>query len=114
MNAILAIGSCLLLGASRIIGSYWVLVIGRTLVGINAGINSTVAPVYLSEIAPESKKGVFGTCFQLGVTVGIVIAQIFGLEWFLGTNALWPYVLAAGCVPAVLQILAAIFAPESP
>jgi len=48
------------------------------------------------------------------VTIGIVVAQIFGLEWILGTNDLWPYALAAGAVPAAAQILIAMISPESP
>ena len=114
VNAVLAGGSCLLLGACRLINNYPVFVIGRVLIGVSCGISSTVAPTYLSEIAPESKKGVFGTSFQLGVTIGIVVAQIFGLEWILGTNDNWPWALALGAAPAVLQILLGFISPESP
>merc|ERR1712050_626895 len=84
LNAVLAGLSCILLGACRIINNYPVFVAGRVLIGISCGISSTVAPTYLSEIAPASKKGLFGTSFQLGVTIGIVVAQIFGLEWLFG------------------------------
>ena len=114
LNAVLAGLSCILLGACRIINNYPVFVAGRVLIGISCGISSTVAPTYLSEIAPESKKGVFGTSFQLGVTIGIVVAQIFGLEWIFGTNDLWPICLALGAAPAATQIVLGFISPESP
>jgi len=91
-----------------------VFVAGRVLIGISCGVSSTVAPTYLSEIAPPNKKGLFGTSFQLGVTVGIVVSQVFGLEWIFGTNENWPVCLALGAAPAVLQILLCFLSPESP
>ena len=114
LNAVLAIATCALLGASEAINSYAAFVIGRVLIGINTGINSTVAPCYLSEIAPESKKGMFGTSFQFGVVLGIVVSQALGLEWIFGTMDLWPYALGCGAVPALLQIVLALLSPESP
>ena len=114
LNAILAGASCLLLGACRMINSYPVFVVGRVLIGISCGISSTVAPIYLAEIAPKNKKGLFGSSFNLGITIGIVVAQIFGLEWVFGTNDSWPINLALGAAPAVSQVLLGIFSPESP
>lgn len=114
INAILAGAACLLLGACRIINNYPVFVAGRVLIGISCGVSSTVAPTYLSEIAPPNKKGLFGTSFQLGVTIGIVVSQVFGLEWIFGTNENWPICFALGAAPAVLQILLTFISPESP
>ncbi|KAJ8355006.1 hypothetical protein SKAU_G00225730 [Synaphobranchus kaupii] len=34
-----------------------------------------------------------GTLHQLGVVVGILVAQIFGLESLLGSESLWPLLL---------------------
>ena len=80
-NSILGFLVSFLLGASRLIGNYWVMVVGRLLIGINTGIASTSAPVYINEIAPDSLKGPLGTSFQISAVTGILFAQITGLTW---------------------------------
>jgi len=49
-----------------------------------AGIGNTIAPMYLSEIAPFSQRGAFGTLHQLLVTAGIFLSSVFGLKELLG------------------------------
>jgi len=44
------------------------------------GINTAVAPVYLSEIAPIRLRGALGVLNQLGIVTGILVGLIFGLE----------------------------------
>ena len=40
--------------------------------------------------------------------------QIFGLEFLLGSEALWPLLLALTALPAVLQTIMLPFCAESP
>lgn len=40
--------------------------------------------------------------------------QIFGLEFLLGSDTLWPVLLALTILPAVLQSVMLPFCPESP
>lgn len=40
--------------------------------------------------------------------------QIFGLESILGSDTLWPLLLALTAIPAVLQSIMLPFCPESP
>lgn len=42
------------------------------------------------------------------------VSQIFGLEALLGSDQLWPVLLAVTVIPAVLQCLLLPFCPESP
>lgn len=56
-----------------------------------AGINSGAAPLYLSEIAPTSLRGFAGVFNQLAITSGVLVSQILGLDFVLGTKDLWPY-----------------------
>lgn len=42
------------------------------------------------------------------------LPQIFGLESLLGSDALWPVLLALTILPAVLQSIMLPFCPESP
>jgi len=48
------------------------------------------------------------------VFVGILSAQILGLKELLGTEDLWPVLLAFTAVPSVLQLFTFPFLPESP
>lgn len=46
---------------------------------LNAGVNTAVAPVYLSEIAPVKLRGSLGVLNQFGIVTGILVGFIFGL-----------------------------------
>ena len=114
VNAVYGIIAVALCASCRLVDSAYVLMVGRILVGVNAGINCTIAPVYNVEIAPLNKRGRFGTFFQLGVTGGSVLSNIIGLPWLLGTNDFWPYLVLLGCFPSILQLIMSCFVPESP
>ncbi len=47
----------LILGLSKRYTSYTMLVLGRLLIGVNAGINAGLVPMYLSEISPLHLRG---------------------------------------------------------
>lgn len=57
------------------------------------GLNSGLAPMYLTEIAPANLRGTLGSVNQLMVTVSILVANIVGFHHLLGTQMLWPVVL---------------------
>ncbi|MFB2840136.1 MFS transporter, partial [Aeromonas jandaei] len=48
------------------------LVLFRIVGGLGMGLASMVVPVYLSEISPTSKRGIFGTFYQIMITFGIL------------------------------------------
>ena len=51
-----------------------------------AGLGNTIAPMYLSEIAPFNYRGAFGTLHQLLITGGIFLSSVFGLKELLGIH----------------------------
>jgi SP family facilitated glucose transporter-like MFS transporter 1 len=55
-----------------------------------------------------------GTVYQLVITISILVSQILGLESMLGTETLWPVLLAVTAVPAVFQLATLPLCPESP
>lgn len=59
------------------------LFIGRFFTGLCCGLISLTAPVYIGETSDPSKRGFFGSGFQLTVTLGIVITYLLGkyLNW---------------------------------
>merc|ERR1712226_544219 len=113
-NAIFGIGIAALLGFTKTINNFWVFIVARFLLGINVGVNSSAAPLYINEIAPEPYMGAFGACFQLGVCAGILLSNIFGLSYIMGTESLWPILLALNAAPCILQIFLSFISPETP
>lgn len=103
-----------LMGTSKYANSYEMLVIGRILVGISAGLFTGLSPLYIAEIAPINIRGALGTVNQLGVTTGIFTAMVLGLENVLGGDETWPLLLALTAAPAILQCWILPFMPETP
>lgn len=48
------------------------------------GLASNVVPMFLGEMAPRNLRGAIGVVPQLFITVGILVAQILGLNSILG------------------------------
>uniref|UniRef100_A0A673HJP1 Solute carrier family 2, facilitated glucose transporter member 3-like n=1 Tax=Sinocyclocheilus rhinocerous TaxID=307959 RepID=A0A673HJP1_9TELE len=114
LSNILALIGGGLMGLSSMCTSYELIIVGRLVIGAFCGLCTGLTPMYVGEIAPTALRGAFGTLHQLGVVIGILIAQILGLELLLGSQYLWPLLLALTVVPAVLQCVMLIFCPESP
>jgi SP family facilitated glucose transporter-like MFS transporter 1 len=114
LNNILVVFATLLMGLSKMAGSYQMLIAGRLLIGINSGLNAGLAPMYLSEIAPTKLRGAVGTVYQLIITISILLSQILGMSNVLGTDNQWPLLLSLTIIPAIFQILTLPFCPESP
>ncbi|XP_075394372.1 solute carrier family 2, facilitated glucose transporter member 5-like [Tenrec ecaudatus] len=70
--------------------------------------------MYLGELAPKNLRGALGVVPQVFITVGILVAQIFGLRSLLATEEGWPYLLGLTGLPAALQLAILPFFPESP
>lgn len=88
--------------------SVTMLVLGRLLTGLCCGLASGTAPTYVVEIAPPKIRGLLGTCFQVMVVIGILLAALFGT--FLSWKALAGWCL----VPSIGMSLVMFFMPETP
>nr|KAF6434468.1 solute carrier family 2 member 8 [Molossus molossus] len=86
----------------------WMLLGGRLLTGLACGIASLVAPVYISEIAYPEVRGLLGSCVQLMVVIGILLAYLAG--WVLE----WRWLAVLGCVPPSFMMLLMCCMPETP
>ncbi|XP_006892603.1 PREDICTED: solute carrier family 2, facilitated glucose transporter member 8 isoform X2 [Elephantulus edwardii] len=86
----------------------WMLLGGRLFTGLACGIASLVAPVYISEIAYPAVRGLLGSCVQLMVVTGILLAYLAG--WILE----WRWLAVLGCVPPSLMLLLMCYMPETP
>ncbi|XP_059473523.1 glucose transporter type 1 isoform X4 [Neocloeon triangulifer] len=114
LNNFLGIGGACLMGVTKMAHSYEILFLGRFIIGVNCGLNTSLVPMYISEIAPLNLRGGLGTVNQLAVTVGLLISQVLGVEQILGTNDGWPVLLGLAIFPAILQLILLPVCPESP
>ncbi|CAM9858585.1 unnamed protein product [Bubo scandiacus] len=48
------------------------------------GLASNVVPMFLGEVSPKNLRGAIGIVPQLFIAVGILVAQILGLDMILG------------------------------
>ncbi|KAF4078117.1 hypothetical protein AMELA_G00195650 [Ameiurus melas] len=113
-NNIFSIVPALMMGVSEVLGSFEIIIMGRFLVGICAGLSSNVVPMYLGELAPRNLRGAIGIVPQLFITVGILTAQVFGIRNILGNAEGWPIMLGLTGVPALIELILLPFFPESP
>ncbi|XP_032230772.1 solute carrier family 2, facilitated glucose transporter member 3 isoform X2 [Nematostella vectensis] len=90
------------------------LTVGRFVIGINCGMNTAIAPIYLSELAPIHLRGSLGTLNQFGIVSGLLVGFIFGLKQVLGTSKGWQYLLGFSILPAVFQLVTLPWCPNSP
>lgn len=111
---VLALLSAALMGLSQPASSFEMLIVGRFVVGVFCGLCTGFVPMYVEEISPTSLRGALGTLHQLGVVIGILLAQILGVEWLLGGSSLWPLLLSFTVLPSLLQCALLPFCPESP
>uniref|UniRef100_A0A6A7FSS2 Glucose transporter 1 n=1 Tax=Hirondellea gigas TaxID=1518452 RepID=A0A6A7FSS2_9CRUS len=114
LNNLIAVGGALFMGLSKLTSSYEMLILGRLVIGVNCGLNTSLVPMYISEIAPLNLRGGLGTVNQLAVTVGLLLSQILGLEPLLGSKGAWNILLGLSIVPALLQMVMLSVCPESP
>lgn len=89
-----------------------VMAIGRLVTGLGAGASTVIVPLYISEIAPPSERGIFGAMTQVSINVGILATQTFG--YLLGYEGVWRWVFAIGVLFATIQALGLVVVPESP
>lgn len=105
---------------SGIAGSFAELVIYRFIGGLAIGMASTLAPIYISEVAPASFRGRLGMSQQLAIVLGILLAFvsnyfIANAGWsFLTPENAWRYMLGAAVIPSILFFVLLLFVPESP
>ncbi|XP_073482302.1 solute carrier family 2, facilitated glucose transporter member 2 [Aquarana catesbeiana] len=113
VNSLAVIGA-LLMGLAPLGQAHALIIAGRLLTGLYCGLIAGLVPIYIGEVSPTALRGALGTLNQLGIVTGILISQVAGLEFLLGSEKLWPVLLGLSGVPAVIQTILLFFCPESP
>lgn len=91
------------------------LIVGRFINGLSVGICSAQVPVYISELAPPSKRGRVVGSQQWAITWGILIMYYisYGCS-FIQSTASFRVPWGLQMIPAVLLFVGLLFMPESP
>ncbi|PFH31077.1 sugar transporter ST2 [Besnoitia besnoiti] len=105
---------CLLLGsvAMGVGEAFWVMLLGRFLIGMGVGLGFVVYATYTSEVAPSDRRGQLVACQEVAQCFGCLVA--YAMAACFGEGA-WRYLLGMGGILAGVQVLGEIFIlPESP
>lgn len=113
-NNLIVLVASPLMASAKSMSSYELLILGRLLIGVNAGLNAGLAPLYLNEIAPVQLRGALGTIYQLVIAISILLSNIFGLPSLLGDEGSWPILFALPILPAAFMLAALPHLCESP
>ncbi|CAG8551595.1 979_t:CDS:10 [Paraglomus occultum] len=93
--------------------SYGGLMFGRIIVGLAVGLASMVVPMYISEISPRYSRGKLVTVNVIMITGGQVIAYFVGVAYVDASDG-WRWMFGLSALPAIFQLIALPFVPESP
>uniref|UniRef100_A0A8C2Y8H3 Solute carrier family 2 member 1 n=1 Tax=Coturnix japonica TaxID=93934 RepID=A0A8C2Y8H3_COTJA len=80
MSNILAFLAAVLMGFSKMALSFEMLILGRFIIGLYSGLTTGFVPMYVGEVSPTALRGALGTFHQLGIVLGILIAQVSALR----------------------------------
>ncbi len=89
------------------------LIFSRIIIGIAVGMISFVAPIYLSEIAPEKIRGSLVSLYQLALTAGILLSYLIN-RIFANAEFNWRWMLGSGAIPAIILFIGILFLHDTP
>jgi sugar porter (SP) family MFS transporter len=113
LGAVIWVIGCIIVAASQNIA---MLIVGRIINGFCVGICSAQVPVYISELAPPSKRGRLVGAQQWAITWGIMIMFYisYGCSFIKGATASFRVPWALQMIPAIVLFFGMMFLPESP
>ncbi|KFO08924.1 Solute carrier family 2, facilitated glucose transporter member 5, partial [Balearica regulorum gibbericeps] len=109
-----ALLSATLMGLSRLCGSFEMIIAGRFFSGVCVGLALNIHLMYAGECAPRKLRGLIAITASTAVATGKFVGFALGLREVLGVDALWPILMAANALPALIQLLTLPFFPDSP
>jgi len=93
--------------------SFFLLTLGRAVIGLAIGFSSMTVPVYIAEAAPSSIRGRLVTINCIFITGGQFVAGMVD-GGFAEVPGGWRYMLGVAAIPAALQFIGVLYLPESP
>ncbi|XP_064322718.1 solute carrier family 2, facilitated glucose transporter member 11 isoform X2 [Phalacrocorax carbo] len=113
-NNLLMIVAASIMGCSKTAQSFEMILIGRFMCGISAGLCVPLHHQYVGEISPRKLRGFANSTSSFFWSLGKAIGQISGQRELLGSKSLWPMLMASCGLPALVQLVTLPFFPESP
>ncbi|CZT48530.1 related to low-affinity hexose transporter HXT3 [Rhynchosporium secalis] len=94
---------------------WYEMMVGRIVSGLAIGGLSVVVPMYQGESAPAHIRGAIVCCYQLFITIGILLANLinFGTESISNTGS-WRIPLCIGFAWALILCFGILLFPETP
>lgn len=105
---------------STLAGSFTLFSASRIVAGLGIGLAGTVAPMYMSEIAPASIRGKASGIFNLSLVgsqtlvflVNYLIGRGMSEAWLIDEG--WRWMMGAQFVPVAMMLFCTLLLPESP
>ncbi|KAJ6024441.1 Myo-inositol transporter 1 [Penicillium herquei] len=108
-DVLFALGALIQCSTSQV----WLMIVGRSVVGLAVGSASAVTPLYIAEVAPSHARGRLVIIMCLLITGGQVVAYVVG--WlFSSIGGGWRWIVGLGAAPAFLQFAVLLALPETP
>ncbi|XP_061589379.1 solute carrier family 2 member 11, like [Cololabis saira] len=114
LNNFVAIFGAVLMVLSQTARSFEMIMVGRLVYGISAGVGILAHTRYLIECAPTKLRGMVGVSVATFVAAGKFSGQLLGIRELLGTEKNWHWLLGFNGFTALFQLLTLPFLPESP
>ncbi|NWI70474.1 GTR5 protein, partial [Todus mexicanus] len=111
-NNLLMIVAASIMGCSKIAQSFEMILIGRFMCGISLCV--PLHHQYVGEISPRKLRGFANSTASCFWSLGKAVGQISGQRELLGSQSLWPVLMASCGLPALVQLIVLPFFPESP
>ncbi|XP_051888495.1 solute carrier family 2, facilitated glucose transporter member 11-like isoform X2 [Pristis pectinata] len=114
LNNIVAIVGAIIVGFSRMAKSFEMILVARFLYGVNSGNGMNIHCMYLMECSPKKLRGLVTITTAIFNSLGKCLGQIVGLREILGSESVWPLLMAFNAIPAFIQLVILPWFPESP
>jgi len=112
------VASCVVfcLGVGLQLDTHWpTFIVGRVIAGLGVGLVSCLVPMYQSECAPKSIRGMIVGLYQLAITIGALLAAIvLNSTKNRPNHSAWRIPIAMQFVWAAILGGGMLFLPESP
>ncbi|KAK9022204.1 hypothetical protein V6N11_002488 [Hibiscus sabdariffa] len=90
------------------------LILGRLFLGAGVGCGNQAVPLFITEIAPPKYRGGLNICFQLLITIGILIANLVNYFTSNIKHYGWRISLGGAAVPAIFLLIGSFIIVETP
>eukprot|EP00127_Corallochytrium_limacisporum_P007365 Clim_evm2s249 gene=Clim_evmTU2s249 len=92
--------------------AYWSIMMGRLVTGLASGATTVCTPLFLNDVASEGHEGAFGFVVQVGISLGILLINAFGLATSSWRDLAWICVATSGL--AVINFVFGVKTPPRP